>query len=212
MVDNIKTEQEIFWSGDFGDEYTNRNVGAELLASNLSLFARVFSCVKKIGSVVEFGANVGLNLQALRLLYPGQVQYAVEINSLAADKIKESMQDVEVFNYSIAEFDQNKIKGGACDLALIKGVLIHINPDHLDLVYQKLYSSTNKYILICEYYNPKPDVVKYRGHTDRLFRRDFAGEMLDKFNDLSLLDYGFVYHRDPAFPQDDFSWFLLDKS
>jgi len=80
------------------------------------------------------------------------------------------------------------------------------------LVYQKLYSSTNKYILICEYYNPKPDVVKYRGHTDRLFRRDFAGEMLDKFNDLSLLDYGFVYHRDPAFPQDDFSWFLLDKS
>ena len=55
-------------------------------------------------------------------------------------------------------------------------------------------------------------MVNYRGHADRLFRRDFAGEMLDKFNDLRLLDYGFVYHRDPSFPQDDFTWFLLDKS
>ncbi len=212
MVETIKTEQEIFWSGDFGDEYTMRNVGAELLASNLSLFARTFSRIQKIDSVVEFGANIGLNLQALRLLYPDQIQYAVEINSLAAAKIKKSLPDVGVFNYSIAEFDQDEIKGGSCDLALIKGVLIHINPDQLDVVYQKLYSSTNKYILICEYYNPKPDVISYRGHTDRLFRRDFAGEMLDKFKDLTLVDYGFAYHRDPSFPQDDITWFLLNKA
>jgi len=210
-VETNRTEQELFWSGEFGDEYTKRNVGAELLASNLSLFSRAFSRIRKIDSVVEFGANIGLNLQALRLLYPGQVQYAVEINSLAAAKIKESLPDVEVFNYSIAGFDPKKINRGLCDLALIKGVLIHVNPDQLDVVYQKLYNSTHKYILICEYYNPKPDVISYRGHTDRLFRRDFAGEMLDKFSDLSLLDYGFAYHRDPSFPQDDISWFLLNK-
>ncbi len=68
MVETNKTEQEIFWSGDFGDEYTKRNVGAELLASNLSLFARTFDRIQKIDSVVEFGENIGLNLQALRLL------------------------------------------------------------------------------------------------------------------------------------------------
>ena len=45
-------------------------------------------------------------------------------------------------------------------------------------------------------------MVKYRGHTDRLFRRDFAGEMLDQFDDLTLVDYGFVLHRDPSFPID----------
>lgn len=212
MVETNKTPQEMFWSGDFGDEYTKRNVGAELVASNLSLFARALSRTQKIDSVVEFGANIGLNLSALSLLYPGIVRYAVEINSLAASRLKESSPDVGVFNCSIAELNQNEIKGGSCDLALIKGVLIHYNPDLLDVAYQKLDDSTHKYILICEYYNPKPDVVSYRGHTDRLFRRDFAGEMLDKFNDLSLLDYGFVYHRDLSFPQDDFTWFLLEKS
>lgn len=212
MVETNKTEQEMFWSGDFGDEYTKRNAGAELLASNLSLLARALSRIQKIDSVVEFGANIGLNLQALSLLYPGIVRYAVEINSLAASRLKESSPDVEVFNCSIPQFNQDVIRGGSCDLALIKGVLIHCNPDQLDVVYQKLYDSTLKYILICEYYNPKPDVVSYRGHADRLFRRDFAGEMLDKFRDLSLVDYGFVYHRDPSFPQDDFTWFLLNKS
>jgi len=45
-----------------------------------------------------------------------------------------------------------------------------------------------------------------------LFKRDFAGEMLERFADLKLLDYGFVYRRDPNFPQDDITWFLLEKS
>jgi spore coat polysaccharide biosynthesis protein SpsF len=26
-----------------------------------------------------------------------------------------------------------------------------------------------------------------------------------------LIDYGFVYHRDTAHPQDDITWFLLEK-
>ena len=29
--------------------------------------------------------------------------------------------------------------------------------------------------------------------------------------DLTLLDYGFLYHRDNNFPQDDISWFLIEK-
>ena len=66
-------------------------------------------------------------------------------------------------------------------------------------------------MLIAEYYSPNPVVIPYRGHEDRLFKRDFAGDMLDQFADLSLVDYGFTYRRDPDFPQDDISWFLLQK-
>jgi len=62
-----------------------------------------------------------------------------------------------------------------------------------------------------EYYNPVPVEVSYRGHQGKLFKRDFSGEMLDKFKDLRLIRYGFVYHRDPSFPQDDITWFLLEK-
>ena len=98
------------------------------------------------------------------------------------------------------------------DLVLIKGVLIHINPDMLSQVYQTLYRLSKRYIWIVEYYNPTPVSVPYRGHRDRLFKRDFAGEMMDKYQDLRLVNYGFVYHRDPNFPLDDPTWFLLEKT
>lgn len=34
---------------------------------------------------------------------------------------------------------------------------------------------------------------------------------MDKFPDCQLVDYGFVYHRDNNFSQDDITWFLLEK-
>jgi spore coat polysaccharide biosynthesis protein SpsF len=182
------------------------------LASNIALFADVFKRIPKLNSVIEFGANIGLNLRALDLLHPGQEQVAVEINESAAKKINDTLPNAKVFNLAISDFDSGMLRNGPCDLALIKGVLIHINPDQLKMVYKKLYESTKKFILICEYYNPKPDTVTYRGHSDKLFRRDFAGEMLDIYSDLKLVNYGFAYHRDPSFPQDDTTWFLLEKS
>ncbi len=29
---------------------------------------------------------------------------------------------------------------------------------------------------------------------------------------MRLIDYGFIYRRDPSFPQDDITWFLMEKS
>jgi spore coat polysaccharide biosynthesis protein SpsF len=69
-----------------------------------------------------------------------------------------------------------------------------------------------RYICICEYYNPTPVEVTYRGYQEKLFKRDFVGEILDMYPDLELVDYGFVYHRDNNFPQDDITWFLIQKS
>jgi pseudaminic acid biosynthesis-associated methylase len=207
-----RTEQEIFWAGEFGTEYSNRNVGANILASNIALFAAIFKCTPKLNSVIEFGPNIGLNLRALDLLYPGQEQVAVEINHFAAKEINDALPNTRVLNLAISDFESGMLSNGPCDLVLIKGVLIHIHPDQLKMVYKKIYESTKKFILICEYYNPKPDIVSYRGHPDKLFRRDFAGELLDLYRELKLVNYGFVYHRDPSFPQDDFTWFLLEKS
>jgi spore coat polysaccharide biosynthesis protein SpsF len=64
--------------------------------------------------------------------------------------------------------------------------------------------------MVCEYYNPTPVSIGYRGHEDRLFKRDFAGELIDLYG-LKLIDYGFIYHRDPVAPQDDATWFLMQK-
>ena len=205
--ENFATPQEAFWAGQFGTEYIGRNDSQQLLASNLNFFTKALKHAGKISSCLELGANIGMNLKALQLLYPGIDLKAAEINPDAAAKLRELIGNNNAFEGSIFNYPiTDKV-----DLALIKGVLIHINPDSLDIVYEKLYQASSRYLLVAEYYNPSPAAIPYRGHSDRLYKRDFAGELLDKYSDLALTDYGFAYHRDPAFPQDDITWFLLKK-
>ena len=201
------TEQESFWAGKFGTNYIDRNSGEDLLASNLNFFSKALKQTKKITSCIELGANIGMNLKALKLLYPGLNIDALEINQQACLELEKVVGKTHTFNKSIFDFN-SKLK---YDFVLIKGVLIHINPDRLSNVYKKLYQLSNRYILIAEYYNPSPVTISYRGHNDRLFKRDFAGEFLNKFPNLNLVDYGFIYHRDQNFPQDDITWFLIEK-
>lgn len=203
----FKTEQEAFWAGEFGDEYIGRNEVSNLLASNIHLFSKVFSRMQSPKSILEFGANIGSNLTAIKQLFPSMDLNAVEINVTAAKELSKFIGEDHVINESILEFQPSR----KYDVSLIKGVLIHINPDELQTVYEKLYEASNKYIVICEYFNPSPVAVNYRGHENRLFKRDFAGEMLDKYADLALVDYGFCYKRDNLFPQDNITWFLLEK-
>ncbi len=203
---DFKTEQEGFWAGDFGDEYSERNVGKGWIAANTALFAKVLDRTRNVKSVVEFGANIGLNLRAFDQLIPNAEFAAVEINKTAAEELR-NWGKTHVIESSILDFTPEKV----WDLALIKGVLIHIDPLQLNAVYDNLYAASKKYICIVEYYNPTPIALPYRGHADRLFKRDFAGEILDRFEDLRLVDYGFCYHRDTNYPQDDVTWFLLEK-
>ena len=203
----FKTEQESFWASEFGTAYIDRNKGDQLLAANLDFFSKALRGTRGIHSCMEFGANIGMNLRALKLLHPGQEQHGIEINADAAKQLRALIPSDHVFEGSI--FDYRPIQ--IFDLVLIKGVLIHINPAELPIVYEQLYKCTGKYLMVAEYYNPSPVVIPYRGHSDRLFKRDFAGELLDTYPDLTLLDYGFAYRRDPSFPQDDITWFLMEK-
>ncbi len=148
-----------------------------------------------------------MNLKALKLLYPSIWLRGIEINPNAAKLLQQTIGAENVRLGSIFDEAFNE----TADLSLIKGVLIHINPEMLQIVYQRLYESSAKYILIAEYYNPVPVSINYRGFSDKLFKRDFAGEFLDKYIDCKLVDYGFIYKRDPSFPQDDISWFLIEK-
>lgn len=203
---DTNNEQEQFWAGEFGDGYIQRNKSASLLAANLQFFSTVISKLDRVNSVTEFGCNIGMNFLALKQLLPDAELKGIEINHKAAEFISKEQPYVKMQVGSILE----KINSDA-DLTFTKGVLIHIHPSNLDQVYENLYNNSNRYILIAEYYNSVPVSLDYRGHKDKLFKRDFAGELLDRYKDLELLDYGFLYHRDPNFPQDDISWFLLEK-
>ena len=166
-----KTEQEEFWATEFGIEYIERNQGEKLLASNLVFFTKALKQALNIRSIIEFGANIGMNIKALQLLKPEASCNAIEINSSAVQELTNLIHKDAIFEGSIFDYNIEK----TYDLSMIKGVLIHVNPSMLNTVYEKLYLSSNKYILIAEYYNPSPVSIDYRGHKDRLFKRDFAG-------------------------------------
>lgn len=200
-----KTKQEEFWAGSFGDSYIGRNESPRWVAANTGLFGKILSGSVGVRSIIELGCNIGLNLEALHAINPSFALSGVEINASACEVAR--AKDIGTIHAGsiIEPLDVPK-----ADLCFTKGVLIHINPDHLREVYNNLYELSNRYVLVVEYYNPQPVTINYRGHDDRLFKRDFAGELMDEFG-LKLVDYGFAYHRDKWFPQDDVTWFLMEK-
>ncbi|MFK7766764.1 MAG: pseudaminic acid biosynthesis-associated methylase [Mariniblastus sp.] len=201
------TEQEKFWAGEFGESYQQRNEGEGWIAANTAFFSKIFSCCGPVRSVTELGPNIGLNLMAIRSLLPSVELTGVEISESACEQLRKNAPGVNVVNSSILEWEPKT----EADLVFTKGVLIHINPDELPSIYELMYRASKRYLLVAEYYNPTPQMIPYRGHDNRLFKRDFAGEILDQFPDVRLRDYGFAWRRDPNFPQDDLTWFLLEK-
>ena len=203
---DFQTEQEAFWAGDFGNEYIFRNRSDGLLYSKVAMWSRMLRSANRVSSIKELGCNVGLNLKALHHLRPEYELSGVEINQSAVAEAN-ALGVASVTCGTITE----PLKDNKSDLTFTAGVLIHINPDRLPVVYENLISLSSRYVLVSEYYNPTPTTVNYRGHTERLFKRDFAGELIDQF-DLNLVDYGFWYRRDNIASEfGDMTWFLLEK-
>lgn len=201
-------EMEQFWSGEFGTQYIERCKDSSIVSSNIALFSKVLSsCSEPVKEIIEYGSNIGLSLLALKSLLPHCEDIsAVEIHELAVERCQELIKPKHIYRESILDFEPDYQR----DFVLVKGLLIHIHADMLQKAYEKLYQTSKKYICICEYYNPTPVEVVYH-ETGRIYKRDFCGEMMDKYPGLKLVDYGFVYHRDYKFPQDDMNWFLLEK-
>lgn len=205
-----KTEE--FWKGDFGIEYSKRNVG--LVSRNAVFFARAILPVMGIRqpqSVLELGCGTGQNLEALQLLLGTETELAgIEINEQAAKACKVGTihnRSIRDFAGYLAEPESDLLEW---DMVFTKGVLIHQPPEELPAIYDMMYRASNRYIFIAEYYNPTPVEIPYRGYEGVLWKRDFAGELMDQHPDVKLVDTGFAYHRAPQ-PQDDLTYFLMEK-
>ena len=203
----FKTSQESFWSGQFGDSYIQRNQSKELLAANLHFFSHVLDKTKNISNVLELGCNVGMNLRALTLLLPNSLLTGVEINENAAKLAKEISDDVSIHQGSLLDFASDE----QFDLVFTKGVLIHLAPEVLSDVYRTMANAASRYVLIAEYFNPAPVSIDYRGHQEKLFKRDFAAEFLDANPEFEMIDYKFHYKKTANFSQDDITWFLMER-
>lgn len=197
-------EQEQFWRGEFGDEYHKRQTVT--LASNIAFFTKALSRTNNIKRVIELGAGAGLNMLAISKVLPNVEVMGVEINESAALQAEVGY----MFRQSIFDFEPPMET--PIDLVFTKGLLIHISPEHIHDAYAKLYDCSSRYILVAEYHSQRMQALSYRGEDNKLWKGPYAEQMLEGFYpDLQLVDYGFVSRFDPNFPQDDITWFLMEK-
>lgn len=213
-MSNVQTDT---WAGSFGDDYTARNLpDANQLAYRQRFWQEALrsiegfpTCEKSVRKVLEIGAGSGTNLTVMRPYFaPAATELAaIDVNPAAIRYLHENPD----ITYAMeADFLRAPIMP-IFDLVFTRGVLIHIDPTRLDAALSRIHIASRRYILLAEYYAPDATPVSYRGQEGLLWRNDFAGLMLDKYPDLQLIDYGFKYHRD-ANPQDDITWFLLEKN
>lgn len=74
---------------------------------------------------------------------------------------------------------------------------------------KEIYRCSGRWIVCIEYFSDKPEMIPYRGHDDRQFKRDFGGYWLDNFSGLRTVAYGFAWKR--VTDLDNATWWLFEK-
>jgi len=204
------TEQVKFWRGEFGNTYTDRNSSeAAQLRARVAMWAPMMASL--VGapprSILEVGANIGNNLRALRQLSDAEF-FALEPNEKARTILVDEgvVPAANVRDGFAASID---FADGAVEMAFTSGVLIHIHPDDLEASCREIHRVSSKYIVCIEYFADKDEEISYRGHAERLFKRDFGGYWLDTFPDLRVIDYGFAWKRLTGL--DNLTWWVFRK-
>lgn len=203
------SQQTDYWQGEPGNAYIQRQT--------LSIDNRVEMFVKALRmadsteggfdprSFMEFGASVGDNLRALREMFPYAHLAGIDVNPEAVEKMKEAANFAAVGDITGTTF------WGLVELTMTRGVLIHVPPEKLPAAYANLYTHSNRYILIIEYFSPRLEEIPYRGQMGLLWKGPHAYQMMDAYPELKLIDYGFISSRDPVAPQDDLNFWLLSR-
>ena len=199
------------WMGDFGDAYTARNVADEAhVERRIDMWRRVLRSLSPAPptSCIEVGANVGINLRALRALHAIEM-YALEPNAkarevLIADRVVPANH---VLDGTVERID---LADASIDLVFTSGVLIHVDPEHLEVACREMHRISRRYLLTIEYFASEPETKTYRGHDGLLFKRDFGAFWLDLFPTLTVVDYGFFWKY--ATGHDNLTWWLFAKA
>ncbi|HYH38239.1 MAG TPA: pseudaminic acid biosynthesis-associated methylase [Azospirillum sp.] len=198
------------WQGAFGDEYTKRNAPLpEVLGARLKMWSRILSSLDGAppDSVLEVGANLGLNLRALRLLTQATLT-AVEPNAsararLVEDGVLPADRVHDGFGSRLPFADASH------DLVFTSGVLIHVPPADLAATCGEIVRVARRYVLAVEYNSEQPVELPYRNHEGLLFKRDFGQFYLETCPGLRVRDYGFFWR--PATGLDNLTWWLFEK-
>ena len=198
------------WRGTFGDQYIGRNdAEPAVVRGKVLAWAEMLRPLtgQMPRSILEVGANIGLNLRALSQL-SGAELFAIEPNAKARDRLVAD-KVVAAGNAYDGMASSIPVKDGAVELAFTSTVLIHVPPADLEKACREIHRVSSRYVLCNEYFAATPETIPYRGHSDLLFKRDFGSFWLDLFPDLRLLGYGFLWRR--VADMDSTTWWLFEK-
>ena len=187
----LSVEQTKKWAGDFGQEYTDRNTMTVKDMNNLyrqqygisrselnTLFLRELDHSIRI---LEVGTNIGNQLLCLQELGFTNL-YGIELQRYAI--LQSKAKSIYLIQGSVFNIP---FKDNQFDLVFTSGLLIHISPENIPKVLEEIYRCTNSYILGLEYFAEQPTEIAYRGHSNLLWKADFARLYMKHFQDLNLI-------------------------
>jgi pseudaminic acid biosynthesis-associated methylase len=189
---SLATDQLAAWTSEFGRSYTDRNtmtVEAMDRAFQLQLGVRKSDLYRELvgpavlpgGRVLEVGCNIGLQLRLLQVANPTLELHGVEPQRYALDRARELSPSLTFHQGTAFALPFSD----ACfDLVMTHGVLIHIDPRHLDRALREIHRVAGRLILCHEYFAPAPTEVRYRGQGGLLWKTDFARCYRERFPDL----------------------------
>jgi pseudaminic acid biosynthesis-associated methylase len=188
-----ETAQTAVWTGDFGRTYTDRNTldveGVDHLYQNnygiskSEINAAFLRGIAKDASFLEAGCNSGNQLLLLKQMGYTNIS-GVEIQPYALENARRRLPGVTLKQGSLLSIP---FEDASFDVVFTTVVLIHIAPRDLPRAMDEIYRCSRQYIWGLEYYAPSPTEVLYRGHTDLLWKMDYARQYLERFSDLELV-------------------------
>ena len=189
----MQTQQIDFWKSDFGKEYTDRNSHSSEEwdkfyrntwgKTKIEMNANFLGDFPKDIKILEVGCNTGMQLNGLQRMGFENL-YGVELQPYAVEEAKKYTKNINIICGS--GFDL-PFKDRYFDVVCTNGVLIHISPNDLPKFMTEMYRCSKKYIWGLEYFAEKTTEINYRGHSNYLWKANYAALFLELFPDLKLV-------------------------
>jgi pseudaminic acid biosynthesis-associated methylase len=192
MMSVVETKQEQEWRGTFGKEYSERNLLSPAALDALyaqkygttrsALNERFLADVPKNARILEVGCNLGNQLLALQQMGFTNL-YGIEIISEIVEQSQSRLPSAKISEGSALQIP---FPDGYFDLVFTAGVLIHIAPSDLRAAMGEMRRCSKTWIWGSEYYAPEMTEIPYRGHTNLLWKTDYAKLYAKNFPDLEI--------------------------
>ena len=152
------------WRGEFGNAYTDRN---QVDWRARRPFWRDVMSVTGARSVLEIGCNAGWNLSAIKWDFP-------QVRAVGTDVNPHALEQAHTAGLEVYECLDFRAVPGKFDLVFTAGVLIHIEPRHVNEVMAAIIDKSAKWVLAVEYESNYETEIEYRGQSGLCWKRPYG--------------------------------------